>query len=69
VDYYTKLSVLGAIAQSLFTVCEAENLPNYEEIYKLTLEARAYQKAEFAPDLLKAWDELSQEVLEGEKHA
>jgi hypothetical protein len=65
-DYYTKLSVLGAIAQSLFTVCEAENLPNYEEILKLTYRARVNQKAEFAPDLLKAWDELSQEVLEEE---
>lgn len=66
-DYHTKLSVLGAIAQSLFTVTDVEILPNYEKIYSLTLEARATQKAQLTPDLLKAWNELSHEVMEESK--
>ncbi|MEK5065921.1 hypothetical protein [Cytobacillus sp. FSL R5-0596] len=66
-EYNTKLSVLGSIAHSLFTVCDVSNLPHYEDIYNLTLKARVHQKAEFEPDLLKAWDELAQQVIRESK--
>jgi hypothetical protein len=66
-DYGTKLSVLGSIAHSLYSVYDSDKLPDYDEVFKRTLEYRKEQPNVFEPDLLKAWVQLKNEVLEEKK--
>lgn len=66
-EYGTKLSLLGSIAHSLYSVYDSDKLPNYDKILELTMEYRKEQPRCFEPDLFKAWDELSEQVLKESK--